>query len=126
MNTINQRKRNPGLSIILTIFAVTYVIGAIYLLLSWVGLQSYDLGFWRRESFAFYTLVFVLAETGVYGVWRWKKWGAYCLVGAWGLNEILNFLFIPPTPAPYQYSLLGILVVAIFFLFLSQSWQEME
>jgi hypothetical protein len=126
MNAISQRKRGLGLSIMLVFNAIVYVIVAIYLILSWVGILRYDPGFWKHESLPYYILVFLIAAIGTFGIWRWKKWGAYYVIGAWGLTGILNSFFLIPTQLSFRYSGLGILLGLALFRFLLPAWQGME
>lgn len=126
MSVDSQGKRSRGLTIMLVFFGLVYGIGTIYLFLSWIGVQSYDPGYWQHDAMPFYALVFALAATGAYGILAWKKWGTYCLTGAWILTGILNSIFVPPTPIPYRYSFLAFLMVLVFFLFMLPAWQDME
>ncbi len=66
MNINLQKKRSSGLSIILAFFALAYVFGAIYLILSWAGIQSYDPGIWQHNSLPFYALVFLITAISIY------------------------------------------------------------
>lgn len=118
MNAASQRKHSFGLSILLVFFALVYVPGAIYLFLSWIGVQSHNPESWQHQTLPLYALVFVIAAIGVSGIWRWKKWGTYWLIGAWGLTQILNSLYVSSARWPSQYSFLPILFVIAFFLFL--------
>ncbi len=126
MNMPKQRKLSRGLSILLTILAVIYGIGAVYLFLSWIGVQSYDSGFWLQASLPFYVLVFLMTLTGLYGIWRGRKWGAYCLAASWVLTGVLNSIFVASRPVPYRASFLSTLLVVTFFLVLLPEWKDMK
>jgi hypothetical protein len=121
-----QKKRSRGLTIILVVFTSIYILGVFYSLLSFLNVQSYDSDIWQRNSLPFYFLVFLMAAIGIFGIWEWKKWGVYCLAGAWVLTGVLDLVFVPPTPIPYIYSFLAILLVIAFFLLLLPAWQNME
>ncbi len=126
MNMPEQRKRSRGLSILLTVFALIYGVGAIYLFLSWTGVQSYDSGFWLHASLPFYVLVFLIALIGLYGIWRGRKWGVYCLAASWVLTGVLNSIFVAPRPIPYRASFLSTVMVVTFFLVLMPKWKDLE
>lgn len=126
MNTLSQRKFSSSLSIILGLFTFIYGIGVFYLFLSWIGVQSYDPGIWQHDSLPFYVLVFLIALIGLFGIWRGKKWGVYCLAGSWALIGVLNSVFIAPTPFPYRVSFLANLLVVTFFLLLLPAWKDMD
>ena len=121
-----QRNRFRGLSIILMFFELVYALGIIYFLLSWFGVQFYDPNIWQHNSLPFYALVFLISAVSIFGVWKWKKWGVYCLAGSWVLTGILNLVFVSPTPTPYSYTFLAILLVITLFLLLLPAWHYME
>jgi hypothetical protein len=121
-----QKKRSRGLTIILVVLTSIYILGVLYSLLSFLTLQGYDSDIWQRNSLPFYTIVFLMAAVGIFGIWEWKKWGVYGLAGAWVLTGVLDLVFVPPTPVPYIYSFLAMLLVIAFFLLLLPAWQNME
>ncbi len=121
-----QKKRSRGLTIILVVLTSIYILGVLYSLLSFLTLQGYDSDIWQRNSLPFYTIVFLTAAVGIFGIWEWKKWGVYGLAGAWVLTGVLDLVFVPPTPIPYIYSFLAVLLVIAFFLLLLPAWQNME
>jgi hypothetical protein len=121
-----QKKRSLGLTIILVVLTAIYILGVFYSLLSFLTVQSYDSDIWQRSSLPFYAFVFLMAAIGIFGIWEWKKWGVYSLAGAWILTGVLDLVFVPPTPIPYIYSFLAVLLVIAFFLLLLPAWQNME
>ena len=121
-----QKKRSRGLTIILVVLTSIYILGVFYSLLSFFTVQSHDSEIWQRSSLPFYAFVFLMAAIGIFSIWEWKKWGVYCLAGAWVLTGVLDLVFVPPTPIPYIYSFLAVLLVIAFFLLLLPAWQNME
>lgn len=62
----------------------------------------------------------------VIGILKGKRWGVYCLAGAWALTGVINLVFVPRAPLPFWNIYLAVLLVIAFFLFLLPVWQKME
>jgi hypothetical protein len=126
MSELAQRKHDRGLSIILAIFTLVYPLGAVYLLLSWFGAQSFNPMLWQRNSLLIYALIFLIGTVSLYGIWKWKKWGVYSLAGTWVFTGAMNFVFAPTTLISVRHTFLAVLLVIAFFLFLRPAWRNME
>lgn len=118
-----QSRYSRGLSIILVLFTLVYALGLVYLLLSWLGIQSFDPAIWQPDSLPIYMLVFLIGTVSLYGIWKGKKWGVYGLASTWVLTGLLNLVFALPTPN--RYTFLAFLLVIILFLLLRPAWRKM-
>ncbi len=58
MNSIMQRKQIRGFYIILSLFTLIYPPGVVFLLLAWLGIQSYDPSTWQHMALPIYAFVF--------------------------------------------------------------------
>lgn len=126
MDNALQRKHSHGFYILLTLFTLIYSLGVIFLLLAWLGIQSYDLLLWQHDTLPLYVLVFSIGCVSIYGIWRQKKWGVYSLATTWVLTGIINLMFIPASPMPFKYTFLAVLLVIAFFLLLLPEWSRMK
>ena len=126
MNNIIPRRYGRGFTSILALFTFIYVAGAILLILSWFGIQSFDPLTWQHNTLPFYALVYLIGAVCLGAIWKWRKWGVYGLAGTWILTGILNLVFVPPAPMPYKYTFLAVLLVIAFFLLLLPAWQNLE
>ncbi len=119
-------QRAKGLAFITSAFILVYVMGAIFLVASLLGVQSLAPSVWQRGSMPLYIPVFLLGAAGGLGLLRGKRWGVYGLVGSWVLTGLLNLLFPVETTASYRGLNVGLWLVVGFFLALQPVWRELE
>ena len=105
-------KRGKFLTVLLVLTALLLFLGII----SQIVNLFIDLGpnpFLEQSSFAIiiHTVILGLSFLSLYGLWKWKKWGVYMLVGVF----IASFL--------HEYSVIGGIVVGnIFDLLFAGLW----
>ncbi len=126
MTTIAYVKFGRGFAVVLSILAFVYPVGFAYMILSWMGLQSYDPLLWPQGTFPAYALVFLLGCAGLYWIWKRRKFGVYILTGTWFLTAILNQTIRPSVPTPYLSVTLAFILVVTFFLFLIPEWKHLD
>ena len=126
MNSSMHKKYSRGLSIVLALFTLSYVLGLAFVLLAWLGVQSFDPLSWPRAALPGYAFVSLLGAAGTYGVWRRKKWGVYCLAATWALTGFVNLVFAPDRPNASIATFAAVLLVIAFFLLLLPAWPTME
>jgi hypothetical protein len=126
MKNKNPAKYGKGFSTLLIFLFVIYLIGFIFMLLAFLGVQSFDSSVWQRNALPFYALAFLIGTVGLFGIWKHRRWGVYTLAGAWIITGLVNLGFIAPGPIPYKATFLAILLVIAFFLLLLPEWQHLE
>jgi len=76
---------------LVALFGLTYALGSIYFLFSWLGWQSLPPA-WQRVSLPFHACAFGLGAGSVAGDVRWKRWGVYGLALTWAATAALSAL----------------------------------
>ena len=127
MNSPNH-PRSLGLTALLVLLTVTYLLGSVYLLLAWMGLQSYDPLIWQRGAMPFFALLFAFGGLSALTAMRWKKWGVYSLALTWVLTGAANLSFGIPEAQPQASisAFLAALVIIGFFLLLLPAWPSFD
>ena len=121
-----QKRYGRWFYLILAIFTFVYAAGVIFMLLAWLGIQSYDPLIWQRDALPLHALVFFITTIGLYGIWKFRKWGVYTLAAGWVMTGILNLVFVPPAPMPYKNIFLAVSLVIVFFLLLLPEWHHLD
>ena len=106
-------------TLFLIFFGMVYYLGAPMALLNWVGFQ---MGGWPPEQVPFYAVIFVVGAAAVAGLWYWKRWGIYGLVGVWGGTVLVNRYFNVPVNWPYL--LFGVFLILCFFWLVRRYWDR--
>lgn len=117
---------SSGLKLFLVFFAVVYLLGAVYALLTFNGLQSYDPAVWQPQSAPLFTLIFVAAAGGAMAALRQKKSGIYLLMAAWALTVITNLAFQFYESSTGSLTAISVLLILLFFMLLLQEWHHFE
>jgi hypothetical protein len=117
---------SSGLKFFLVFLTVVYLLGAVYALLIFSGLQSYDPAIWQPHSAPLFALIFVVAAGGATAALRRKKSGIYILMAAWAITVITNLAFQFYNNSTGPLTAVSVLLLLLFFLLLLQEWQHFE
>ena len=115
-----ETKRNWILAL-LVLFAITYIVGALYLLPGWAGVQSLPPD-WRHGSLSLYACVFLLGGISSIAALRWKRWGILGLALTWLATAILNLVLARTTDIAT--TTLALLLVVAFAVQVGRSWRS--
>jgi len=126
MTTATQIRFGRGFAGVLAILAFVYPLGFAYMILSWLGIQSYDPLLWPHDTLPIYSLVFLLGCAGLYWIWKRRKFGVYMLAGTWILTAVLNQMIRPSASTSYLSIILAFTLMIVFFLFLLPEWKHLD
>lgn len=126
MTTATQIRFSRGFVVVLAILTSVYPLGFAYMILSWLGVQSYNPLLWPQDTLPIYALVFLLGCAGLFWIWKRRKFGVYILTGTWILTAILNQMIRPFVPASYLSIILAYTLMIVFFLFLIPEWKHLD
>jgi len=121
----NDHFQDSWLPPVMLALAVIYLLGAIYALLGWTGLQSIDATIWPRQALPFFALTFLAGGASSLGIAAWKRWGVYGLIVTWIVTTALNGIFtgsltVEPT------TVLALLLVVLFAYELPRVWRHLS
>lgn len=118
------RKRSQALTILLSSLIIIYVLVALFLFVSWYGLQTIDTQAWRRDTLPVYIGLALLGALSAFGVMKWKRLGVYGLCATWLATGAMNLIFV--RPIPYSSILVGVGLIIVFFLLVMPIWPKLE
>lgn len=104
---------------------IVYLLGAIYAVLGWGGVQSVEPTLWPRAALPFYALVFLGGGASALAIGLWKKWGVYGLIVTWILTTILNGVFVGSL-ALEPTTIMALLLVVLFAYELPRVWRHLN
>ena len=122
---MNDRLQDSWLPPVMFALGIVYLLGAIYAVLAWVGLESVDPSIWARPALPFYALVFLGGGASALALGLWKKWGVFGLIVTWIATTALNALFagslaLEPT------TVMALLLVVLFAYELPRVWRYLN
>jgi hypothetical protein len=118
---VPETKRNWMLTALLVLFATTYILGALYLLLGRAGAQSMPPD-WRHGSLSLYACVFLFGAISSITALRWKRWGVLGLSLTWLATAVLNLVLAQPVDVAA--TTLAVLLVVAFAVQVGRSWRS--
>lgn len=117
-------KKRVGFSVVLFILLVGYGLGVMTAIAGWSGKQYIDKSMWMLESLPYYGFIFGSGFFSALAVMRWKRWGVYGLILTWAFTFGLNLIFVTSMPN-YWFTIISMLLIMAFFIFLRPVWPEM-
>lgn len=121
----NKELSSWGLFFLLLLVMITYGLGTLTAVGSWIGHQNLDPTLWSEASLPYFSFVFGLGFISTVAVLKRKRWGVYGLVITWVATGILNILFGPPFPN-YTLTVAAVFLVIAFFMLLLPIWPELK
>ena len=122
---MNDSLRDSWLPPVMFALSIIYLLGAIYAVLGWTGIESVDPSLWSRAALPFYALVFLAGGASALAIGAWKKWGVYGLIVTWIATTALNGIFagslaLEPT------TIMALLLVVLFAYELPRVWRHLN
>lgn len=106
---------------LLVLFATTYIVGALYLLLGWAGAQSLPPD-WHHGSLSLYACMFLFGAISSIAALRWKRWGVLGLALTWLVTAVLNLVLV--RKSDIAATTLALLLVVAFAVQVRRSWRS--
>ena len=110
----------------LVFLGLTYFLGAMFLILAWFGLQSYDRSIWQGYALPAYALLFISSLAGILGILVGNRWGVYVLGASWLITGFVGLVSYEQSPISFKSFFLALLIVISFFLLLLPNWEKMK
>lgn len=122
---MNDRLRDSWLPPVMFAMSIVYLLGTIYALLVWTGLEPVDPALWPEAALPFYALVFLAGGVSALAIGAWKRWGVYGLIVTWIATTALNAVFagslaLEPT------TIMALLLVVLFAYELPRVWRHLS
>lgn len=117
------RKRSQGLTLLCYMLMIVYAVGAVFLFISWQGLEGVEPLAWRRETIPVYAFLALVGAGSAFAVLKGRRAGVYSLSLTWIATAAMNLIFVRPVPVSAL--LFSVLLAAAFFLLLRSAWKNM-
>ena len=111
---------------VLVFLALVYFLGTLFLILAWLGLQSYDMSVWQSNTLPAYALLFISSLAGILGILVGNKWGVYLLAGSWLITGFVTLMSFEQSPISIKNFFFAQLIAISFFLLLLPNWEKMR
>lgn len=109
-----QRTRGKFLTVTLVIVTLLSVL-TIPDLFKGPSLIGLEMPLWVSK---FYVLFGILNLIGVAGIWFWKKWAVFLLIGTFMFEALLNSIFVKVTTVQIGYVIGGLIIISFEILFI--------